>query len=298
MTGIGAITEAARDYRWLLDRGYPDNGSITLVGDRYRLNRHERHMLYRGVSSAAAAARRAARLVTVSAASASTAPHTSPATFPATATQRYGAAQLNPASVLGIDGHNVLLTVANYLHGIPTFECDDGLIRDIGGVHGRVRDEAVMHRAIRLLAESVASLGSGESPASNAPAAPITSVQSGAAGTIGVAGPPDPPRTDGIGTIVVFLDAPVSHSREHAGCLRDALEAHTSRLEVTVVPSADAALRAATIRPAAAITVLATSDSALIDTTMVPVFDLARYVIEHHFSPAFESFRTILPLSS
>lgn len=225
-------------------------------------------MLYRGVSSASAAACRAARLVTVLSSSSGASGTT------ATPTER--AAPPGPTSVLGIDGHNVLLTVANYLHGIPTFECDDGLIRDIGGIHGRVRDETMMHRAINLFAESIAS---------------IMSVVSNTA---------DPSVTSFIGdsaTTLVYLDAPVSHSREHAGYLRRALKEHSVSSEVAVVPSADAALRAEATPHAASVTLLATSDSVLIDTTTVPVFDLARYVIEHHFSPAFESFRTILPLS-
>ncbi|MBN2875464.1 MAG: DUF434 domain-containing protein, partial [Spirochaetales bacterium] len=43
------LIEAIRDYRSLLDRGYPAQATIKLVGDRYRLPREGRVVLFRGV---------------------------------------------------------------------------------------------------------------------------------------------------------------------------------------------------------------------------------------------------------
>jgi|WetSurMetagenome_2_1015567.scaffolds.fasta_scaffold339744_3 hypothetical protein len=37
-----ALIEAAADYRWLLDSGYPEQASIKLVGDRFALDKEER----------------------------------------------------------------------------------------------------------------------------------------------------------------------------------------------------------------------------------------------------------------
>ncbi len=42
--------DAVRDYRFLLDRSYPQKASIKLVGDRNQLTGQERSLLYRGVS--------------------------------------------------------------------------------------------------------------------------------------------------------------------------------------------------------------------------------------------------------
>ena len=44
------LKDAARDYRFLLNRSYPQKASIKLVGDRYQLSGQERSVLYRGVS--------------------------------------------------------------------------------------------------------------------------------------------------------------------------------------------------------------------------------------------------------
>lgn len=178
------LRHAAADLRWLYDRGYPQTASVTLVGDRWRLSRDERRMLYRGVSSSADAARRASLLVT-------------------------------PGAIagirLGIDAHNVLLTLANYLHGVAVFAGDDSVVRDIGALHGRVRDRAVMERSLELCAAQLEACAPG-------------------------------------GLFVAF-DAPVAHSREHAHILERRLGESSLEWHVTVVvePSADAALRHADI---------------------------------------------------
>jgi hypothetical protein len=135
MTSESAPSEfgsATNDYRWLLDRGYPEQGSLMLVGDRYRLSRQERSRLYRSVSPTDVARRRSARVVAPSA--------------------------LSPNDVLGVDAHNVILTVANYLRGVPVFNTDDGVIRDIGGVHGRLHDQQLIARAIDVVGTAIQSL--------------------------------------------------------------------------------------------------------------------------------------------
>lgn len=189
-----SLVGAIHDYRWLLDRGYPEAGSISLVGDRFRLDRDERHVLFRGVSAEVAARRRGARIVPPEVVGAAADGENSDAA---------------PRPVLGIDGHNVLLTVANYLRGVRTFECDDGLIRDIGGVHGRVRDGTLMARAIHLAAETLSFLQGG----------PVT--------------------------VEVCFDAPVSYSRKHAAMFQKVLEQRGVVCRVQVVSSPDTVLGAA-----------------------------------------------------
>lgn len=158
---MSTYPEAVHDYRWLLDRGYPEQGSLSLVGDRYRLSREERYQLYRSVSPEETARRRTARVI-----------------LPA---------EVSDNDTIGVDAYNVILTIANYLRGIPVFATDDGVIRDIGGIHGRLHDQQLMNRAIDLMAGALANL----------------------------------PISQG----VACFDEPLSHSRQHAQRLRDQLPA-------------------------------------------------------------------------
>ena len=218
------LLEAAIHLRWLYDRGYPSTASVKLVGDRHRLSREERQILQRGVCSANDASRRRARLVP--------------------------ADNLAGRSVV-VDGHNVVLTVANYMAGVRVFEADDGLVRDIGILHGRLHDGPLMTRTLDLVASTVSMINAG--------------------------------------SWHVVFDAPISHSRDHAGYLRQRLEAgapgsRAPAVTVEVVASGD---RAVQENPA---DVIVTSDSALIDSSDRPVFDLAHLILDREFEAELDSF--------
>ena len=43
------IIEAAQDLKHLLNRGYNKKGALKLVGDRYLLDKEERHVLFRAI---------------------------------------------------------------------------------------------------------------------------------------------------------------------------------------------------------------------------------------------------------
>jgi hypothetical protein len=43
------LLQAAKDFRYLLDRGYPRQASLALVGNHYELDRAARQLLHRGV---------------------------------------------------------------------------------------------------------------------------------------------------------------------------------------------------------------------------------------------------------
>jgi hypothetical protein len=221
--GFLRLDDAIEEYRWLLDRGYPEAGSVSLVGDRHRLSREERHILFRGVSSSEDGRRRRGRVI---------APR-----------------EISPEDTLGVDAHNVLLTVANYIRGVPVFLTDDGVLRDVGGVHGRLHDEALMERAISLVAPCVAALPAGR--------------------------------------VYVCFDEPLSHSRRHSNAFERAMAEgygeEGSRIvrSVHLGPSADELLVA--LGPS----VVATSDSALMDRLSSRPCDVARYVLETAFQPNF-----------
>ncbi len=218
----GSVREAAADLRWLLNHGYPKNASVKLVGDRHRLSKSGRQILYRGVVPDSDAGRRRSLLL--------------------------GTDKL-VMKRLAVDGHNVVLTVANFLIGVPVFKSDDGLLRDIGSVHGRLHEPELMNRSLDLVADYLGAL-----------------------------------RLD---SLIMAFDAPLSHSRDHAGRVRarllEIVGNHPDKVKVVVADSADQAVKAA--RP----DVLASSDSAVIDALGVPVFDLARYVLEREFTAEFES---------
>jgi hypothetical protein len=60
--GVSFIS-ACKDYAYFINRCYPERGTLKLVGDRYRLTRDERTILYRGISSGERSSLRKAKLV-------------------------------------------------------------------------------------------------------------------------------------------------------------------------------------------------------------------------------------------
>jgi len=82
-------------------------------------------------------------------------------------------------------------------------------------------------------------------------------------------------------SVDVYLDSPVSHSEKHAQVIRDKL--HTGHLtgDCHVIKSADWALKQSRQ------SVIATSDSAIIEKALVPVIDLSREVLDLFYNPEF-----------
>jgi hypothetical protein len=171
------LLEAAGHLRWLLDRGYPQTASVKLVGDRHRIDKAGRQILARGISATAECERRSELIVPPGA---------------------------GVPGRLGIDGHNAALTVANYIAGVPVFEACDGLIRDIGALHGRLHDEDLMRRSLGILADALEAVGAE--------------------------------------AVFAVFDAPLSHSRDHAAFFRGRLTAAGLQADVEAVPSGDRAL--------------------------------------------------------
>ena len=120
----GTLQEAAKDFRLLLNRGYPRRPVLELVGNRYGLRSDQRHLLHRGVFSDADATSR-----------------------------RKKKAPLSKAvhKTLAIDGYNVIITIEAGLSGRPLILGDDGFIRDISGLSGRYRKTAKTEKALSLI---------------------------------------------------------------------------------------------------------------------------------------------------
>ncbi len=126
--------DAARDYRLLLDRGYPSAASIKLVGDRFSLDKEARTVLFRGILPEALSAAIAARVVRA----------------------------LPTGARLAVDGYNILFTLFNYRRGHPLFIGTDGLVRDAGGAHGRIPDPELFLECAGTVVARLGELGVSE----------------------------------------------------------------------------------------------------------------------------------------
>lgn len=129
--GIVRLMEAAQDLRWLLSRGYPKEASLTLVGNRFELDKELREVLKRAI-------------------------------LPPQVAQKRKQKVLNPRDLRGekvaVDGHNVLITLQTALRGGFVFFCDDGFLRDIAGVSRSFVFNGECERALDLVLETLAEL--------------------------------------------------------------------------------------------------------------------------------------------
>jgi len=118
------LQEAAGDFRYLLNRGYPRKASLELVGNRYGLDYDQRHLLHRGVFSDADSRSRRKKRIPV------------------------GHVRNKD---LAIDGHNVIITIEAGLSGRPLVFGDDGFIRDISGLSGAFKKTLKTEEALQLI---------------------------------------------------------------------------------------------------------------------------------------------------
>jgi len=129
---LNKFTRAVKDYRYLLERDYPDKGVLKWVGDRYELSSLERTLLYRGITTREQAERFGARI-----------------------TQK-------PGDLLIIDGYNVLFTLTNYRLGYPLFVSTDHLCRDAGAQFGKVTNADVFEECFSSLLGHIGKLNTDQ----------------------------------------------------------------------------------------------------------------------------------------
>ena len=118
------VYDAAREYLWMLSKGYPQKASLKMVGDKFMLSRDMRQVLYRGISSETSAAERRKKLGSIC-----------------------------KGDLVLVDTYNVLFTVNNYLLGKYLFISNDGMYRDAGEMRGRIINKPVFTRTVSLLLE-------------------------------------------------------------------------------------------------------------------------------------------------
>jgi hypothetical protein len=119
-----SLWDAAEDFRYFLNRGYPKEGSLQLVGNRYGLTQDLRDLLRRGISPAHVAEERKKKKVSV---------------------------KDIRGDGFAIDGYNVLITLESALKEKTILLADDGFIRDISGVSGGYRESDETTEALRLV---------------------------------------------------------------------------------------------------------------------------------------------------
>jgi hypothetical protein len=119
------LRRAAGDYSWLLDRGYTSSAALTLVGNRFQLQKRQREALLRAVCGRAKSRERRARRITPT------------------------------GQALLLDGFNLIITVEAALAGGVVLRCEDGLHRDLAQVHSSYRPVTETDSAIALIGEAL-----------------------------------------------------------------------------------------------------------------------------------------------
>lgn len=117
---------AIQDYSYLIERNYSINSVIKIVGDRYRLNSIERHILLRGIAQKQKLLNRKNKIVD----------------------EKY----IENKNV-HIDGYNLLFTISNYLNGNFCFLAMDGFIRDCANIGGRNKKNLNFEKFIEMVFE-------------------------------------------------------------------------------------------------------------------------------------------------
>jgi hypothetical protein len=105
------LTLAIKDYKFLLDRGYPQKSILKMVGDKYQLSGTARSVLHRGVCSSAQIKSRKKKKI--------------------------GETDLKN-QVIHIDLYNILFVIGSYLNGTLVFVSNDGFLRDTSELHGKI----------------------------------------------------------------------------------------------------------------------------------------------------------------
>lgn len=116
------LLPAAKEYLWMLSKGYPQKTSLKLVGDKFMLSREMRQVLYRGISAEDRAAERIKK-----------------------------SGSITSGNLVLVDTYNVLFTINNYLLGKYVFISNDGILRDAGEMRGRIINKPVFTRSVNLL---------------------------------------------------------------------------------------------------------------------------------------------------
>lgn len=118
--------EAAADLAYLWERGYAENSSVKIVGDRYRLYVRQRKALVRLCSKPSAVQKRLNKQLTP---------------------------ELLQGRTVAIDGFNLIIFVESAISNGIILNCMDGVHRDIASVHGSYKRVVETGEALRLIGQ-------------------------------------------------------------------------------------------------------------------------------------------------
>ncbi|WXG40597.1 MAG: DUF434 domain-containing protein [Candidatus Freyarchaeum deiterrae] len=122
------ILEAAEDLRYLLNRKYNRDQALNFVGDRYKLNKEERFVLYRAIYSQTEVKERKEKALTF--------------------------IELGDKT-LTIDAYNVIIVLETMLQGKNLIDADDAFVRDISGVFGKHKITKTTIQAIDIIMQTL-----------------------------------------------------------------------------------------------------------------------------------------------
>lgn len=122
---VKVLQEAVRDMHYLLSRGFAENASSALVGNRYRLRARQIQMIKSASAGAKEISLRKAKETHVATLSGKT---------------------------IHIDGFNLLILLESLLSGAYIFKGCDGCYRDLSSVHGSYKRVQQTNRCIELVA--------------------------------------------------------------------------------------------------------------------------------------------------
>jgi hypothetical protein len=125
------LLSAVADLSWLLERDYPADAALKLVGDRYRLKQRQRTAVAHSACSYRTAARRRQKLVSLARA----------------------------GGTIAIDGFNLLITMETALSGGLLLIGGDGCYRDLASVWGSYRKIEETTAAIAVIRDFIGSTG-------------------------------------------------------------------------------------------------------------------------------------------
>lgn len=143
---VADLRLAVADYSLLLTKGYAENSSLKLVGDKFSLTQRQRLAVLRCACSDQQLARRLEHQLPVEEISRQT---------------------------LAIDGYNLLITIEAAISGAVIFKARDGSFKDLAGIHGSYRKVTETIPALTLVGQFLSELKSPaaiwllDSPVSN-----------------------------------------------------------------------------------------------------------------------------------
>lgn len=118
-----SIEKASIDIRYLLDRGYPQKGTVNFVCNHYRLDEGSRHLLSRTVIAGSVSEKRRLKFLSCD--------------------------KIHGNNII-IDGYNIIIGMESILEKKAVL-CDDGVVRDIKGISRNFRTSENTYKAIELI---------------------------------------------------------------------------------------------------------------------------------------------------